>query len=92
MPDREERHLLSKDLGSGEPNPGLRPELVVQDLLGKGMLYCNKIPRFFGKMLQEVFSDTDKYILAMTNDKFVFEYVTALYLFQACRGSLECQS
>ena len=25
MPDREERHLLPKDLGSGEPNPGLRP-------------------------------------------------------------------
>ena len=25
VPDREERHLLSKDLGSGEPNPGLRP-------------------------------------------------------------------
>ena len=25
MPDREERHLLSEDLGSGEPNPGLRP-------------------------------------------------------------------
>ena len=26
MPDREERHLLSEDLGSGEPNPGLRPK------------------------------------------------------------------
>ena len=25
VPDREERHLLSDDLGSGEPNPGLRP-------------------------------------------------------------------
>ena len=58
MPDREERHLLSEDLGSGEPNPGLRPkdmDLAVKS--GKRLLRDNVGPS--GEL------GTDKFLRAM---------------------------